>query len=190
MQSLRSNVRKASKISYSLYALYSYLWFEQCKNIFKEQNFKRGEVLPFLGIEPTTFTGSPEHRWSKPEGRGFNSHPGGRFSKVPKLYRPFSGVIIPFVTQEWRAFNSSTFTVIFLFVTLKTYEKIGFLKQAVGNFTDDFSGPKSFRDFRETGPWSEFSSLCGPNSISRANAHMVYGLKTSTSHYIPSLNLC
>ena len=27
-------------------------------------------------------------------------------------------------------------------------------------------------------------SLCGPNSMSRANAHMVCGLKTSTSHYI------
>jgi len=27
-------------------------------------------------------------------------------------------------------------------------------------------------------------SLCGPNSISKANAYMVYGLKTSTSHYI------
>ena len=36
--------------------------------------------------------------------------------------------------------------------------------------------------------WSEFSlSLCGPNSISRANAHMVYmGRKTRTSHY-PSI---
>ena len=45
---------------------------------------------------------------------------GGRFSKVPKLYGPFSGVTIPFVTQERRAFNSSNFTVNFLFVTLKT----------------------------------------------------------------------
>ena len=32
-------------------------------------------------------------------------------------------------------------------------------------------------------------SLCEPNSISRANAHMVHGLKTSTSQYILSLNL-
>ena len=45
--------------------------------------------------------------------------PGGRFSKVPKLYGPFSGVTIPFVTQERRAFNQSNFTVTFLFVTLK-----------------------------------------------------------------------
>ena len=45
--------------------------------------------------------------------------PGARFSKVPKLYGPFSGATIPFVTQERRAFNSSNFTVNFLFVTLK-----------------------------------------------------------------------
>ena len=52
--------------------------------------------------------------------RGEQTHwPGGRFLKVPKLYGPFSGVTIPFVTVERRAFNSSNFTVIFLFVTLK-----------------------------------------------------------------------
>ena len=78
--------------------------------------------------------------------------PGGRFSKVPKLYGPLLGVTIPFVIRERRAFDSSNFRVIFLFVALKTCEKIGPPKQAVGNFTFGFSGPKSFRDFRETGP--------------------------------------
>ena len=29
-----------------------------------------------------------------------------------------------------------------------------FPKQAVGSFTNGSSGQKSFRDFRETGPWS------------------------------------
>ena len=38
---------------------------------------------------------------------------GARFSKVPKLYGPFSGVTIPFVSQERRVFKSSDFTVIF-----------------------------------------------------------------------------
>ena len=42
------------------------------------------------------------------------------FSKVPKLYGPFSGVTIPFVSQKRRGFNSSNFTVMFLLVTLKT----------------------------------------------------------------------
>ena len=45
---------------------------------------------------------------------------GTSFSRVPKLYGPFSGVTIPFVSQERRGFRSSNFTVIFLFVTLKT----------------------------------------------------------------------
>ena len=30
--------------------------------------------------------------------------PGARFSKVPKLYGPFSGVTIPFLSQERRGF--------------------------------------------------------------------------------------
>ena len=47
-------------------------------------------------------------------------------------------------------------TVSLLFVTLKTCLKIGFPEQAVGRFTNGFSGPKSFWDFRETGPWSLF----------------------------------
>ena len=81
------------------------------------------------------------------------SGPGARFSKVPKLYGPFSGVTIPFVSQERRGFKSSNFKVIFLFVTLKTRLKIGFPKQAVASFTNGFSGPKSYRDFRETGHW-------------------------------------
>ena len=51
---------------------------------------------------------------------GPRSGPGARFSKLPKIYGPFSGVTIPFVSQERRGFKSSKFTVIFLFVTLKT----------------------------------------------------------------------
>ena len=42
------------------------------------------------------------------------------FLKSPETLRAISGVTIPFVTQERRAFNSSNFAVIFLFVTLKT----------------------------------------------------------------------
>ena len=49
-----------------------------------------------------------------------NCGSGGLFSKVAKFYGPFSGVTIPFIAQERRVFNSSNFTVIFLFVTLKT----------------------------------------------------------------------
>ena len=51
-----------------------------------------------------------------------------------------------------RIFKLSNFTIIFLFVTLKACKKIGFPKPAIGSFTNGFSGPKRFRDFRETGP--------------------------------------
>ena len=63
---------------------------------------------------------------------------GARFSKVPKLYGPFSGVAIPFVSQERRGFKASNFTVIFLFVTLKTCLKKIVPKQVVGSFTNGF----------------------------------------------------
>ena len=45
---------------------------------------------------------------------------GARFSKVPKLFGAFSGVTVPFVSQERRGFKSSNFTYIFLLVSLKT----------------------------------------------------------------------
>ena len=41
VQSLGSNVRKAGKISNSLYPLYSYLWFEQCK---KKSVFNKSKI--------------------------------------------------------------------------------------------------------------------------------------------------
>ena len=58
---------------------------------------------------------------------------------VSRKSQNFSGVTIPYVSQEQRGFKSLNFTVIFLFVTLKTCEKISFPKQAVGSFTNGFS---------------------------------------------------
>ena len=71
---------------------------------------------------------------------------------VSRKSRNFTGVTIPFVSQERRGFKSSNLTDMFLLVSLKTYSKIGFSKQAVGSFTNGFLAPKRFRDFRETGP--------------------------------------
>ena len=103
---------------------------------------------------------SPRPLWSR-VGAVVRAHaleqcgPGARFSKVPKLYGIFLGVTIPFVSQERRGFESSNYTLLFLFVTLKACQKIGVPKQAVGSFTNGFPGPKSFRDFGETGHWFE-----------------------------------
>ena len=47
VRSLRSNVRKARKISYSLYPLYSSLWFEQLKKI--SQNCKKWLSIAIFG---------------------------------------------------------------------------------------------------------------------------------------------
>ena len=43
----------------------------------------------------------------------------GPFLESPETLRAFSGVTIPFVTQEQRAFNTSNFTANFPFGTLK-----------------------------------------------------------------------
>ena len=37
-----------------------------------------------------------------------------------------------------------------------TYEKTSFPELAGRSFTNSFSGPKKFPDFRETGPWGLF----------------------------------
>ena len=41
---------------------------------------------------------------------------------------------------------------LFIFVPSTTYEKTSFTKQASRSFTNGFSDPKTFREFRETGP--------------------------------------
>ena len=76
-------------------------------------------------------------------GSRFFPVPGARFSKVPKLYAPFSGVTIPSVSQERREIKSSNFTVSLLFVTLKTCFRIGVPERGVGRFANGLSGLSS-----------------------------------------------
>ena len=75
----------------------------------------------------------------------YECEPGARWAleSSENLYGPFSGVKIPL-----------NFTVMFLLVNMKTL-KDRLPNQAVGSSTSGFSGPKSVRDFRETGPWSK-----------------------------------
>ena len=79
--------------------------------------------------------------------------PGACFSKVPKLFGRISGDIILFVSSKRRRLKARNFAFIFIFIPFTTYEKTSFTEQAGRSFTNDFSGPKSSRDFRETGPW-------------------------------------
>ena len=79
--------------------------------------------------------------------------PGARFSKVPKLFGRISGYIILLVSSERRRLGARNFAFILIFIPFTTYEKTGFPELAGRSFTNGFSGPKRFPDFRETGPW-------------------------------------
>ena len=77
--------------------------------------------------------------------------PGARFSKVPKCFGCISGDIILFVSLKQTRLEARNFEVIFIFIPFATYEKTSFTEKANRSFMNGFSGPKSFRDFRETG---------------------------------------
>ena len=58
-------------------------------------------------LQPKTETNI---NWLRSGGRSpLSGEPGARFSKVPKLYGPFSRVTVPSVHQERRGFKSSNF---------------------------------------------------------------------------------
>ena len=76
-------------------------------------------------------------------------------SKVPKLFGRISGDIILFVSSTRRRLEARNFAVIFIFIPFTTYEKTSFTEYAGRSFTTGFSGQKSSRDFRETGPRPE-----------------------------------
>ena len=80
------------------------------------------------------------------------SRPGARFSKVPKLYGPFSGVTIPFVSQERKVLESSHFTVIFLFVTLKTFKRSAFQNKRLAISLMAFPARNVFGNFEKRAP--------------------------------------
>jgi len=79
-------------------------------------------------------------------------YPGACFSKVPKLFGRISGYIIHFVSSKRKRLEARNFAFILIFIPFTTYEKTGFTELAGRSFTNGFSGPESFRDFRETGP--------------------------------------
>ena len=80
------------------------------------------------------------------------SCPGACFSKVPKLFGRISGGLILFVSSKWRRLEARNFAVILIVISFTTYEKTSFTELAGRSYTNGFSGPKSFRDFRETAP--------------------------------------
>ena len=84
---------------------------------------------------------------------------------VSRKTRNFSGDIILFVSSKRRRLEARNFAVIFIFIPFTTYDKTSFTGQAGRSFTNDFSGPKSSRDFRETGRVVR-SRVCATPSLS------------------------
>ena len=78
--------------------------------------------------------------------------PGACFSKVPKIFGPISGTTISFISSQRRGSKPSNYAILLIFHILKACRKISFSKQADCSLTTSFSGPKSVRDVRETGP--------------------------------------
>ena len=78
--------------------------------------------------------------------------PGPCFSEVPKLFGPISGATNAFISSQRRGSKSSNFSILLVFLILKTCKKISFSKQADCSLTTSVSGPKSSREFRETDP--------------------------------------
>ena len=54
------------------------------------------------------------------ENKASDQYSGACFSKVPKLLRPISGATIPFISLQHQGSKPSNFTIILIFLTLKT----------------------------------------------------------------------
>ena len=85
--------------------------------------------------------------------------PGAHFSKVPKLYGRNMSDIILFVSSKRRRLKERNFAVILIPIPFTTYEKTNFTEQAGRCFTNDFSGLKTFRYFRQTDPCQDKTNI-------------------------------
>ena len=118
--------------------------------------------------------------------------PGACFSKVPKLFGPISGDLILFVSSKRRRLEARNFAVIFIFIPFTTYEKTSFTESAGRSLTNGFSGPKSFRDFRETGPrplvWTYSVLLYRMDYLHRGTKISFKGFSTGFQKWVQMAN--
>ena len=102
-------------------------------------------MSPYVNITEANFRAHDNFvAWQRIKGQLKNQSPVVRSLKVPKLYRPFSGVTIPFASQEQRGFKSSNFTVLFVFVALKNMLKDQLSKASGLQFHKWLFRPKKF----------------------------------------------
>ena len=78
--------------------------------------------------------------------------PGARFLKAPKLCGAFSRVTIPIVSQEWRGFKSSNFTVLFLFLPCKHVKRSAFQNKRLAVSRMVFGVRNVFGTFEKRAP--------------------------------------
>ena len=76
-----------------------------------------------------------------------------RFSKVPKLFRWHNHSFCIFKTKASR--DTTLCSHFYFLFSLQLMKRQALQNKQVGSFTNSFSGPKSFWDFRETGLWFE-----------------------------------
>ena len=118
-------------------------------------------IIHYLASTPDTFrtksiTSCPHKRWRFKRSClmhskwGNFSGSGACFSKVPKLFGRISGDTILFVSSEQRRLEERNF----FFYSLYNIWKDQLYRMSRSYYYECFSGPKSSRDFRETGPWS------------------------------------
>ena len=105
--------------------------------------------------------------------------PGACFSKVPKLFGPISGTTIPFISSQRRGSKLSNFAILLIFLILKACKKISFSKRADCSLTTSFSGPKSSRDVRETGPRTEIECMTYSNKRHEVSSQLTFPLYNS-----------
>ena len=84
---------------------------------------------------------------------------------VSRKSRNFSGDIILFASWKRKRSKTRNFAVILIFLPFTSCGKTSFTEQAGRSFTEGFSDPKTFRDFRETGHRS-FSVYTAPRRTS------------------------
>ena len=78
------------------------------------------------------------------------------FFKVLKLFGCILGDTILSVSSKPRHLTAWNFMVVLIFIPFTAYQRTSFTEQAGQSYTNGFSGPKSFRDFRGTGPCIQF----------------------------------
>ena len=77
----------------------------------------------------------------------------GPFLERPETFRAHFGRHNSPCILKRRRLEARNFAVFLDFIPFTTYERTSFTEYVGRSFTNGFSDPKSFREFRETAPW-------------------------------------